>query len=86
MDPIQLLLVGGGAGVAVLVLKWMVDGKLHTSSETDGLRQDKADLLKINETYASALKASNEADREIVQLLREVLQYVRTGPVNVDPE
>lgn len=77
MDPQQLIVVGGAAGALFWVVKLAVDGKLHTSSETDGLRQDKVELLKINETQGQALKASNEQDVEIVRLLREVLQELR---------
>lgn len=77
MEPIQFLMLGGAAGALFWVLKLAVDGKLHTSSETDGLRQDKVDLLKINETQGQALKASNEQGTEIVTLLRGVLQELR---------
>jgi len=79
MDPLQLIVLTGGLGVAVWVLKLAVDGKLHTSSETDGLRQDKVDLLKINETQGQALKAANEQGTETAHLLREILQELREG-------
>jgi hypothetical protein len=57
---IQVITVAGAAGAFFLVLKWIVDGKLHSDSETAGLRQDKADLLKINADQSEALKRSNE--------------------------
>lgn len=81
MDPsvIQLLTVAGAAGALGWVLHLAVSGKLHTSSEVDGLRQDKVDLLKINETQGKALKASNEQLAELVPLIREVLQEIREG-------
>lgn len=77
MDPIALITVGGAAGVAVWVLKLVTDGKLHSSSETDGLRRDVANLLKINNTQGQALKASNELNAELLPLLREVLAELR---------
>lgn len=77
MDPIALITLGGAAGVAIWVLKLATDGKLHTSSETDGLRQDKVDLFKINETQGRALKASNEGLTEVTHLLREVLAELK---------
>lgn len=71
MDPIQLITVGGAAGALWWVLNLIVGGKLHSSSETTGLRQDIVDLKKVNRTQADALKASNELLPEILQLLRE---------------
>lgn len=87
MDPLQMITIGGAAGVAFYVLKWLVDGKLHTSSETDGLRQDKVDLIRINDTQGAALKAQNEQGVEIARLLREVLQELRDlrEATDVDP-
>lgn len=83
MDPsiIQLITVGGAAGALFWVLKLATDGKLHTSSETDGLRQDKVDLLRVNETQGKALKASNEQLAVMVPLIREILTELRErGP------
>ena len=71
MDPISLITVGGAAGVAVWVLKLITDGRLHSSSEVDGLRQDIVDLKKVNTTLSNALKSSNELLPEILKLLRE---------------
>lgn len=71
MDPLTAITVGGAAGVAILVLKWMVDGKLHTDSEVQGLKADKADLLKINAAFAEALKLSNEQQGHILRILRD---------------
>jgi hypothetical protein len=63
IDPVaisQLVLQGG----AVVVLTWVVTlltgGKLHTSSEVDGLKKDKSDLLAINERMSEALQQSNQ--------------------------
>lgn len=79
MDPYQLIVLGGAAGALFWVLKLITDGKLHSSSETDGLRQDKVELLKINETQGKALRASNEAMADMVPLLREILAELREG-------
>lgn len=80
MDPYQAIVLGGAAGALFWVLKLVTDGKLHSSSETDGLRQDKVDLLKINETQGKALRASNEQLAELVPLIREILGQLRGGP------
>jgi hypothetical protein len=72
-DPIQLLVLTGAAGAFLWVLKQIIDGKLHSSSETDGLRQDKVDLLRINGGLNDGLKASNAQLTEILILLRERL-------------
>jgi hypothetical protein len=85
VDPIQLITVGGAAGVAVWVLKLVTDGKLHSSSETDGLRQDKVELLKINETQGKALRAANEGLSEVARLLRDVLAELRREAPDGDP-
>ena len=80
MDPYQVIVLGGAAGALFWVLKLITDGKLHSSSETEGLRQDKVDLLKINETQGRALRASNEQLAELVPLIRGVLGEIREGP------
>ena len=70
MDPLQLILSTGAAGALFYIVKLLVDGKLHTNSEVDGLKADKADLLKINAAQADALRQSNEQQLEILQILR----------------
>ena len=66
MDPkvveqISSLIVQGGA---IVVLVWVVTlltgGKLHTDSEVEGLRKDKADLLVVNKGLSDALAQTNE--------------------------
>jgi hypothetical protein len=76
-DPLQIALTGGAAGALLLVLKWIVDGKLHPSSEIDGLRQDKIDLLKINRIQADALKASNEQLAEVARLVQGLYAEIK---------
>jgi len=73
MDPLQFITVAGAAGALGWVLKLITDNppKLHSHSEVEGLRQDNADLKKVNRTQADALKASNELLPEILKLLRE---------------
>lgn len=78
---ISLITIGGAAGAFFLVLKWVVDGKLHSDSETAGLRQDKADLLKINADQSEALKRSNEllerTQQRLINLTEERAQANR---------
>ena len=76
MDPsiVSVITVTGAAGAFFLVLKWIVDGKLHTESEVSGLRQDKADLLKINTEQAEAMRHSNEVFEQMAKTYRETLE------------
>ena len=71
MDPslVQALTVGGAAVAFFLVLKWIIDGKLHTHSEVEGLRQDKIDLLQINKDQSAALAASTEAHAKSLETI-----------------
>ena len=55
----QLIITGGAAGALFYVLKLIVDGRLHSTSEVDGLRQDKKDLLAANTRLAAAIERSN---------------------------
>ncbi len=68
-DPVQLVTVLGAAGALLLVLKWIVDGKLHSNSEVSGLREDKKELLKTNSELAEAVKKSNDLLAKIIELL-----------------
>ncbi len=77
-NPLSLITIAGAAGAFFYVLQQLIGGKLHTSSETDGLRQDKADLLKINGKLTDGMKSTND-------LLAEVLKLLRERP-DVDPE
>lgn len=70
MDPIQIITLGGAAGMAYFVLKWLVDGKLHTHSEVEGLRQDKAELWAANKLLAEANAEANKGINEILTLLQ----------------
>jgi hypothetical protein len=80
MDPVSLLSTLGAAGALLYVLKLIVDGKLHASSEVDGLRKDKADLLRVTEAQGEALRANNEALAQVLASLRELAQEVRDEP------
>lgn len=71
MDPLQLITLGGAAGMAVWVLNLLAGGKFHTHSEVEGLRQDKADLWSANTTLQVTLKEANASLAEILALLRE---------------
>jgi hypothetical protein len=87
MEWVQAVVAGGAAAALFWVLKLVTDGKLHSSSETDGLKQDKADLLQLNKDLTEALKASNQTDGEILRILRALpLRYFDRGDYRVDPE
>lgn len=68
---IQIVTVAGAAGAFFIVLKWVVDGKLHSDSEVVGLRQDKADLLKLNTEQAEAMKRSTALLEKLVDRRRD---------------
>jgi hypothetical protein len=68
-DPAQFITVLGAAGALFYVLKLIVDGKLHSNSEIEGLRQDKKDLLAINQSLGAALDRTNAQLSSIVELL-----------------
>lgn len=61
MDPLpQLVTIGGAAGALFYVLKLLVDGKLHTQSEVDGLAGDKQQLFAAVGRLSSGLERSNK--------------------------
>lgn len=62
IDPaiVQGLTIGGAAFAFFLMLKWLADGRFHTDSEVQGLKQDKVDMLALNKELTAALKRSNE--------------------------
>lgn len=71
IDKIISFLTIGGAAVALFwVLRLVVDGKLHSSSEVDGLRSDKAELLRINQEMTEALGSANEQLASLVDILK----------------
>ena len=57
---VDLILQGGAVVALVWVVVLLTTGKLHTSSEVEGLRRDKADLLVVNSHLSGALEQSNE--------------------------
>lgn len=63
-------MVAGASGALFWVLRLVVDGKLHTSSEVDGLREDKTELLKVNGDLQRALSEQNEQIERLVDILR----------------
>jgi len=67
LDALSQLLLQGGAIVALVwIVLLLTGGKLHTSSEIEGLRQDKEDLLAVNERVSNALALSNELLKSII--------------------
>lgn len=71
MDPVQLITLGGAAGMAVWVLHLLTSNKLHTHSEVDGLRADKRELWRANEKLQISLESANDSLAEILKLLRQ---------------
>ena len=59
----DVFIQGGAISVLVWVVLLLTSGKLHTSSEVEGLRQDKAELLAVNAHLSEALEQSNELIR-----------------------
>jgi hypothetical protein len=71
LDAISQLLLQGGAIVALVwVVLLLTGGKLHTSSEIEGLRQDKEDLLAVNTRMSAALELSNDLLKSIIEKRR----------------
>jgi len=74
MDPIQLISLLGAAGALYYVLRLIVDGKLHSDSELQGLKQDKIELLAINRQQNDALDASNKQLAVALSVLKELTE------------
>jgi hypothetical protein len=66
----QLILQGGAIVALVWVVVLLTSGKLHTSSEVDGLRKDKDELLAINKRMSDALDQSNDLLGDLVGKVR----------------
>jgi hypothetical protein len=62
----QLILQGGAIVALVWIVVLLTSGKLHTSSEIDGLRKDKEDLLSVNKRMSDALDQSNKLLEDLV--------------------
>jgi len=74
MDPslVQAVTVLGAAGVALWVIRLLVSNppSLHTHSEVEGLRADKAILSDANLALRKALTDVNKDLGEILKLLQ----------------
>ena len=68
---LQLILQLGAAGALIWVLKLIVDGKLHSHSEVEGLRNDKTQLLEVNEVQGEALKAANSQLETVLEIYKQ---------------
>lgn len=66
----QLILQGGAIVVLVWIVTLLTSGKLHTSSEIEGLRKDKENLLEVNKRVSEALEQSNKLLEDIVARTR----------------
>ena len=63
----DLIIQGGAIVVLVWVVNLLLSGKLHTDSEVDGLRRDKADLLVANKDLSEALDQNTELLRLAIE-------------------
>lgn len=70
VEVVKFLTIGGAAAVALYVLTLIVNGKLHSNSEVEGLRKDKESLTTQNDELAKALAASNETIEALLSILR----------------
>lgn len=88
---VQVVLVTGAAGALFYVLKWVVDGKLHSHSEVAGLQADKKELFEANKlkdeaiaeataTLKSILEILENEESDVVRLLLEVLARLPEHP------
>ncbi len=64
-ELIQLVTLGGAAGVAIWIIKWAVDGKIHfglyeKNPHVKELKSDKTELQKNVRDLTTALTASND--------------------------
>lgn len=62
---LQFITLGGAAGVAILIIKWAVDGKIHfglyeKNPHLKELKSDKTELQKNVRDLTSALSSSND--------------------------
>lgn len=62
---LQLLTIGGAAGVAIMIIKWAVDGKIHfgpyeKNPHVKELKSDKTELQHNVRDLTAALSASND--------------------------
>lgn len=71
-DLISLIATGGAAGAFFYVLKWIVDGKLHSNSELAGKDAQIADLKAANTDLIAANVTANAT-------LAAVISAGRTG-------
>lgn len=71
MPSIEFITVLGAAGVALWVIWLIVGGKLHSDSEVQGLRADKALLNDANVELRATLGEAIPLLRSILVLLRE---------------
>lgn len=73
---IQLIVVSGAAGAFFLVLRWIVEGKLHAKSEVDGLKADKKELISSNRELREANAEANKGLSEALELLRGIAERI----------
>lgn len=71
MDPIPLITITGAAGAFFWVLQWIVNGKLHTDSEVQGLKEDKKVLFDANAELRATQAETLPLLRDILKLLNE---------------
>lgn len=70
-NAINFIMVGGAAGALFYVLRLLVEGRLHTHSEVEGLRQDKADLFQANTALVGTVRETQVTLGEVLRILKE---------------
>jgi hypothetical protein len=68
---LQLFSTVGAAAALLYIVKQFIDGKLHSSSEVDGLRDDKRRLMEMNANQSAALDAANQQMERLIDALNK---------------
>ena len=71
-NPFSLIMVGGAAAAFFWVLQWIVNGKLHSRSEVDGLRADKRELFTANKELIEANAEANKGIADVLRILADL--------------
>jgi ribose/xylose/arabinose/galactoside ABC-type transport system permease subunit len=70
-DLIPVITTLGAAGAFFWVLNWIINGKLHSDSEVQGLKEDKRVLFEANAELRATQAETLPLLRDILKLLNE---------------
>lgn len=66
-DPLPVLLNYGGLGVGIIVVSYVfMSGKIHTTGELDGIKEQLADVRQQRDRLAETLADRDDAIRALV--------------------